>query len=232
MMVKKNVLNETGGFDGDFFMYGEDIDLSYRIQKAGYKNYYFSETTIIHFKGESSKKQNSQYIKTFYGAMYVFVKKHYSVVKAFFYGALIQIVIAIKVAAFFLKTIFFPALKTPQKSITNITQALIAGGEQDYQSVISLLKNTRAKSQPEARIDPADLYSGDAMRNLKIIEDLAVKHDVENIIFCINELSLEQIIEIMQISGPSVNYMFYTPGAESILAGGYHNCGYDGIVTN
>ena len=57
MMVKREVLNITGGFDETFFMYGEDIDLSYRIQKAGYTNYYFSESTIIHFKGESTKKR-------------------------------------------------------------------------------------------------------------------------------------------------------------------------------
>src|SRR5690606_32602835 len=56
MMVKKEVLDKTGSFDEDFFMYGEDVDLSYRIQKAGYKNYYFAESTIIHFKGESTSR--------------------------------------------------------------------------------------------------------------------------------------------------------------------------------
>jgi N-acetylglucosaminyl-diphospho-decaprenol L-rhamnosyltransferase len=232
MMTEKSVLDKTGGFDEDFFMYGEDIDLSYRIQKAGYKNYYFSETTIIHFKGESTKRHTPQYIKIFYGAMCIFVKKHYSVAKAFFYGALIQIVIAIKTAAFFFKSIFFPALPPPKTSITNITQVLVVGGERDYQSVILLLKNTATKLQAAARIDPAELYAGDALSNLKIIKNSSVKHAVENIIFCINELSLKKIIEIMQVSGPSVSYMFYTPGAESIVAGGYHNYGYDDIVTN
>ena len=49
MMVDKKVLDKLGGFDETFFMYAEDIDLSYRIQKAGYLNYYFAESTIIHF---------------------------------------------------------------------------------------------------------------------------------------------------------------------------------------
>ena len=58
-----------------FFMYGEDVDLSYRIQKAGYKNYYFPGTTIIHFKGESTKRGSLNYVKMFYQAMITFVKK-------------------------------------------------------------------------------------------------------------------------------------------------------------
>ena len=78
MLVKRNVFNEVNGFDEDFFMYGEDIDLSYRIQKAGYKNYYFPETSITHYKGASTKKTSKAHIRSFYGAMSIFVDKHYS----------------------------------------------------------------------------------------------------------------------------------------------------------
>jgi GT2 family glycosyltransferase len=76
MMVKKEVLNKTGGFDERFFMYAEDIDLSYRIKLAGYKNYYLAGTSIIHFKGSSTKK-DSKYVRQFYKAMSQFVKKYY-----------------------------------------------------------------------------------------------------------------------------------------------------------
>ena len=76
MMVKKEVLQKTGGFDERFFMYAEDIDLSFRIKKAGYKNYYFAGTTIIHYKGSSTKK-DIRYVRQFYKAMSQFVKKHY-----------------------------------------------------------------------------------------------------------------------------------------------------------
>jgi N-acetylglucosaminyl-diphospho-decaprenol L-rhamnosyltransferase len=75
MMVKKAILDETGGFDERFFMYGEDIDLSYRIQKAGYLNYYFAGTTILHFKGESTGR-DFRYVNLFYAAMILFLKKH------------------------------------------------------------------------------------------------------------------------------------------------------------
>jgi len=78
MLIKRNVFIEVKGFDEDFFMYGEDIDLSYRIQKAGYKNYYFPETSITHYKGASTKKRSMAHIKSFYGAMSIFVDKHYS----------------------------------------------------------------------------------------------------------------------------------------------------------
>ena len=57
MLVRKSVFDKIGLLDETFFMYGEDIDLSYRITLAGYKNYYFPETTIIHYKGESTKKR-------------------------------------------------------------------------------------------------------------------------------------------------------------------------------
>lgn len=77
MMIKKNVFDITGGFDEQFFMYAEDIDLSLRIRKAGYLNYYLSNTTIIHFKGESTRK-DFRHVKIFYDAMELFMKKHFS----------------------------------------------------------------------------------------------------------------------------------------------------------
>jgi N-acetylglucosaminyl-diphospho-decaprenol L-rhamnosyltransferase len=77
MLIRKKVLDEIGGFDERFFMYAEDIDLSYRITQAGYSNYYFPGTTIIHFKGESTRK-NLSYITLFYRAMTLFTKKHFS----------------------------------------------------------------------------------------------------------------------------------------------------------
>lgn len=98
MMIRKKVLDEVGGFDESFFMYGEDVDLSYRIQKAGYKNYYFPGTTIIHFKGESTKRGSLNYVKVFYKAMSVFVRKHYGGAKAGVFTASIHVAIWIRAA--------------------------------------------------------------------------------------------------------------------------------------
>jgi GT2 family glycosyltransferase len=77
MLIRKEVLDKIGSFDENFFMYGEDVDLSYRIQKAGYKNYYFADSSIIHFKGESTRKGSMNYVRMFYTAMSKFVRKHY-----------------------------------------------------------------------------------------------------------------------------------------------------------
>ncbi|MCC6583368.1 MAG: glycosyltransferase [Chitinophagales bacterium] len=78
MLLRKSVLEKVGLLDEDYFMYGEDIDLSYRIKKAGFKNYYFADTSIIHFKGESTKKGSLNYIRVFYNAMIIFANKHVS----------------------------------------------------------------------------------------------------------------------------------------------------------
>ena len=93
MMLKKEVLTKTGGFDETFFMYGEDVDLSYRIQKAGYKNYYFPGSSIIHFKGESTRKGSMNYVRMFYTAMSIFVKKHYGGNRAGIFNFLIHLAI-------------------------------------------------------------------------------------------------------------------------------------------
>ena len=76
-MVTKKALAVVKGFDEDFFMYGEDIDLSIRIRQAGFVNYYFPEVTVLHHKGESTPKKNAFYTRNFYGAMALFVKKYY-----------------------------------------------------------------------------------------------------------------------------------------------------------
>ena len=76
MLLKRELYTSLGGFDEDYFMYGEDIDFSYKSLKEGYENYYFGGTTIIHYKGESSLR-DAIYLKRFYGAMQIFYKKHF-----------------------------------------------------------------------------------------------------------------------------------------------------------
>jgi len=98
MLLRKKTLDKVGLLDETYFMYGEDIDLSYRITKGGYKNFYFPETTIIHFKGESTKKQSAHYVKVFYGAMKIFVKKHFGGSGAGIISFLLNIAINLRAA--------------------------------------------------------------------------------------------------------------------------------------
>lgn len=96
MLMRRETLDKTGLLDEDFFMYGEDIDLSYRITQAGYKNYYYPETRIIHYKGESTKKTSVNYVFVFYNAMVIFAKKHFSKKNASMFSFLINTAIYFK----------------------------------------------------------------------------------------------------------------------------------------
>ena len=110
MLMRKSTLDKVGLLDEDFFMYGEDIDLSYRIILGGYKNYYFPDTRIIHYKGESTKKNTVNYVYVFYNAMVIFAKKHYSKENAKLFSLLINVAIILRafvsvVASFFRKMV-------------------------------------------------------------------------------------------------------------------------------
>ena len=96
MLLRRSALEKSGVLDEDFFMYGEDIDLSYRITKAGFKNYYFPETAIIHYKGESTKKSSINYVFVFYRAMVIFARKHFAPKNANLFAFLINIAIYLR----------------------------------------------------------------------------------------------------------------------------------------
>lgn len=89
MMVPTQLLLSVGGFDPQYFMYGEDIDLSYELQKTGHKNIYFSDSQIIHYKGESTKRGSLNYVRMFYKAMVLFAKKQFTGSSAAAYSLLI-----------------------------------------------------------------------------------------------------------------------------------------------
>ncbi|MEY4330043.1 MAG: hypothetical protein RL609_791 [Bacteroidota bacterium] len=114
MFMRKKALDEVGLLDEDFFMYGEDIDLSWRILKGGYKNYYLADTRIIHYKGESTKKGSLNYVYVFYQAMDIFAKKHFSSNGAGGFSALLQLAIWFRASLSFCKRIVsvltFPVL--------------------------------------------------------------------------------------------------------------------------
>ncbi len=98
MFMRKAALDKVGLLDETFFMYGEDIDLSYRLIKGGYENYYFPETRIIHYKGESTKKTSINYVFIFYKAMIIFAQKHFTQKNAGIFSFLINIAIYLRAA--------------------------------------------------------------------------------------------------------------------------------------
>ena len=92
-MLRREALDKVGMLDKDFFMYGEDIDLSYRLLKGGYENWYVP-ATIVHYKGESTVKSSYRYVHVFYQAMLIFFRKHYGHLSFF-------VTLPIKIAIYF-----------------------------------------------------------------------------------------------------------------------------------
>jgi len=122
MLMRHSVLKEIGLLDEDFFMYGEDVDLSYRIIKGGYRNYYFADSSIIHYKGESTKKGSLNYVFIFYKAMVIFAEKHFGGTYAKLFSVLINV--AIYLRAFL--AIFRRLLERIAKPL--VDAAFLAGG--------------------------------------------------------------------------------------------------------
>ena len=99
MLLRKVALDEVGLLDEDYFMYGEDIDLSYRLTRGGWLNYYFPGTRIIHYKGESTKRTSVNYVFVFYRAMVIFARKHFAPGRAGLFSLLINAAIWLRAGA-------------------------------------------------------------------------------------------------------------------------------------
>jgi uncharacterized membrane protein len=123
MLIRKSVLENIGYLDETFFMYGEDIDLSYRITKSGFKKYYFPKTQIIHYKGESTKRSSLNYVIIFYNAMAIFSKKHFSGSNAYVFNILIRFAILLK-ATLALLVRFFKTVTVPLLDFSGIILGL------------------------------------------------------------------------------------------------------------
>ncbi|MDU1905975.1 MAG: glycosyltransferase family 2 protein [Dysgonomonas sp.] len=139
IMIRKSVLDKTGLLDEAFFMYGEDIDLSFRIIQAGYNNYYLPEK-IIHYKGESTDKSDPRYTQAFYDAMRIFFRKYYPDYSKF-YSLFISAGISLKA--------FFAPLnkKRVQPFINEERQVIILNTKENtYEEIIDKIDNNTDKN--------------------------------------------------------------------------------------
>ncbi len=112
MFMRSAALDKTGLLDESFFMYGEDIDISYRFRLAGFNNIYFPDTTIIHYKGESTKKSSINYVVIFYRAMIIFARKHFKESTARYFTFFIHLAIYFR-AGLSILTRFIKGIATP-----------------------------------------------------------------------------------------------------------------------
>lgn len=122
MFIRKAALDKAGLLDEAFFMYGEDIDLSYRITQAGYRIYYHPRTRTIHYRGESTKKSSLNYVFIFYQAMIIFARKHFSPKRARLFSLLIHMAVYLRAGLSVMKRVM-KAIALPMLDI-----ALLFGG--------------------------------------------------------------------------------------------------------
>lgn len=122
MFIRRSTLDKAGLLDEDYFMYGEDIDLSYRMKMTGLNNYYYP-VSILHYKGESTNKTSYRYVTTFYNAMLIFFEKHYGHYNIFVTGP-IKIAIYLKGIASFFKTKIFTKHKIKKLTRSEYLQTL------------------------------------------------------------------------------------------------------------
>ncbi|MEO5682655.1 MAG: glycosyltransferase family 2 protein [Chitinophagaceae bacterium] len=202
LMVKKEVLEKTGGFDERFFMYGEDIDLSYRIQQAGYINYYLADSSIIHFKGESTKK-DIVYTKLFYKAMSMFAAKHYGK-QSLLFGLPVRMAIAVRGALSFTAQLFkkdgLPA------TTGTVLRTIVVGSHYETAAAAAALMNNQTVKRNIVTVT-----------TIREMTELLTLQNTGEVIFCAGETSYKSIIDCIQNQRSNIDYMFYADGSKSIV---------------
>ncbi len=220
IMMRKAALTSVKGFDEDFFMYGEDIDLSYRIREAGFKNYYFPETCIIHFKGESTQRHTKTYISRFYGAMNLFVKKHYSHRRITVYTMRVAIFIS-RMFAYgkLMVTNIFSAVKENNGK----SETLLLASQPYFDKLIQLIKYAKPPLVIQGRISADEFDTGFSMGILQNIELILIENKTSKIIFSDEIVSYKKIIALVILLKGKVDFLFHAAGSKSIVGSNSKN---------
>lgn len=220
MMLSKKAISATGGFDENFFMYGEDIDLSYRIKKAGMENFYFAGTTIIHFKGESTQKISDLYIRHFYGAMQLFVRKHYAHKKP----NMLLMNMAINAG----KSLAMLKMKIDsghQKASAVIApfQTGILGSQQEFNKCLQTIKYASPPILLAGRIAVNQTDENSSIGKLEDIKNVIRQNNIRQLIICEGQLPFSAIISIVESIGTKTNFLFHAFDSTSIVGSNNKN---------
>ena len=212
-MMRTSVLREVGLLDEDFFMYGEDIDLSYRMIKAGYHNWYLPET-ILHFKGESTQKSSFRYVHVFYGAMTIFFKKHYG-------SSSLLITIPIQIAIYLKATLaLFNMLTSKARKALGFFSPRHKR-EPDYIFIGSVSSITQCRKLCRRKGLSGEFVAGNEriMPNghLSMLDKMDTKNQ-KYVVYDIDAFSYATILDIFATQPtPNVSMAFYNPYTKTIL---------------
>ena len=193
MYVEKDIYQQVNGFDEDYFMYGEDIDLSYKIEKKGYNNYYFGKAKIIHYKGESTVK-NKEYLKRFYGAMEIFYKKHFKV------NVIANTAMLVGIKLLF--TIKSLSVKNNNRTVKKQNNRILYIGKND-----AVFTKIKLKLQPELAIFHQDILLNDIKEN-----------KLDKIIFDMNFLTYSSVFNVMEtLINKQIAFRFIPPNCSYFI---------------
>jgi N-acetylglucosaminyl-diphospho-decaprenol L-rhamnosyltransferase len=207
MMVRRKVLELTGGFDENFFMYGEDLDLCYRIHQAGYYNYYLGEPCIIHFKGESTRK-DIKYVKLFYKAMDIFVKKHYAA-QSWLLRGFLNMAIQFRSGIAYIGKIF--SGKVERKQLPATMDTLVAGGIPALPEIMEIINKVGLPKRNIMRLE-----QGLSLPN-------KMGNTATEIIFCANDIRYDDMMAFMQKAPGKFIYKFHHLKSKSIVGSNSKN---------
>lgn len=227
MMLTKEAVAATKAFDEQFFMYGEDVDLSYRLTQAGYSNFYFADTSIVHFKGESTQKLSAGYYQHFYGAMQLFVNKHYATKKTTRVLMNSAIVFGAGVAS--VKRLFTSKKESP--SLKPLLTAVVAT-QKEFNALLTITKHAGIPIVLAGRIAIADNDVDANIGSITSLETCLKKHSIQQLIFCEGSLSFASIIQLVDKHAGKVDFLFHAEGSRSIVGSSNKNSRGLFIVAN
>lgn len=208
MLLRHEALDKVGLLDESFFMYGEDIDLSYRIAQAGYKNLYYPER-LLHYKGESSKQDDKRYIEAFYGAMLIFYQKYYPNSSALLRG-LIKLAVHLKA----LMASGKGPSKQKKKGLPH--RRLLVISEADHFDQVKL-----ACGEAMPTLERANLWDLDEERVMNAICRRNQMKGFTDYVFCYPDVRFEQMLLFMDtLKSKQVSYhIFNTKSGRLVSAG-------------
>lgn len=186
MLMERKVYNEVGGFDETYFMYGEDIDLSYKIIKKGLQNYYYSGTQVIHYKGESTVK-DAKYLHYFVNAMKIFYTKHFS--SNLFYDFMMSLGMKLW---YVLKFLGFKRVKKISQAPKNV---LCLCAENDLVIQLQLVNSTKKVVEFNNLNDNTQL------------KKTIIENKIDEVVFDNNSMTYKEIIDIIiKLSGNKLTF--------------------------
>ncbi len=231
MFIRKSILGITGLMDEKYFMYGEDIDLSFRIIKAGYKIYYYPEIKIIHFKGESARKSPINSTIHFYKAMLIFAEKHFNKKKFLpIYFMIKPAIYLISFVSLFKKTLmlisspfsrFFLSLaELPfiKNIFTKPKVSVIVSENDTYDRIKKLTEKSGIKSKIKGRVSILQEDAGEEIiGTISQLNEIIKENRLTEIIFSLKDIFTSQIIELISRIAKSGIKIELVPEGENFI---------------